>query len=1027
MKRSAVRALCLLFLLYSCLGFTSAMALDKQEKIHPSLLAPMSMPGIPALKATDLDLRAVSLRLEFLPDVAERQRLQQAGFRPIVHDGRWMHVGRVYPGSIKRADLERVATIATVSRIEPGLAKILRPMETARVSNGIDQVYENYSDQNEQPVTGLGSTVCIDDSTVDLFHPAYFKSDGGEFSWIDVDLDQAFTPGVDAVDLNGNDIADTGEILDFFDAVISEWGQISNNDGVFQADLDHLYNDANEDHQRNFGPDQGFTEQDPCYGERLFYVLDDNENNQLDVGELLVGLGTSKVKIAYTYDYYTQQLGVYTRGDNLINYPFDRQGTGSHGTGTSGISASGHPGHRLRGVAYDAELVLVESIISSYYEGEGEGGLSHLAATLSFCADAGADIALHEWCVNGPAPLDGSANDSLAMNEAEAAGMVQINPTCNFHSSKKAARFRVPAGGSHEISVALDPTYFVGDPYYLSLHFRWRRPDQDIFVWVPNGMFGRELKSGYLWDESGAVEWVTMGESERGTDNIEIIYWMEDESALTLPRKFRLVNRGRVPVDVVGFVGDNVSSFFYGAVFTSDANNGSEATAHITTADFPSTSDAGIGVAAHDHTGGQEGLTYYSGRGLRIDGKPIVTVSGTWEQRAPLPYYTNYNPNGDHFDHGAYTMFSGTSSSSPLMAGITALLLQYAPNLDPAGVRKAYMLGSDRTLNRTTPDIGWGYGKVWAPGLLNASVTAMIDETPPEPAIFAEEYGVVGERMVFSGAGTLDDRGIIEWNWTIDDETPAEKNASQMWFIYSFDEVGDYVIGLSVTDEGDNVVKTEKTVHIVAAEGVTEVYEPGNCYGPCLPWQLGHCVETINTCVCDQGTWRAQNCEEYCLQQNREFNACQLDAQNIPECQCGDLLPDPDGDAPDGDGIDGDLPDGDVVDGDVIDGDSVDGDGIDGDLPDGDQVDGDAVDGDSEKDGDVVDGDVIDGDLVDGDEIDGDSESDGDVVDGDLETETVDDGGCSQPPTTGGFAGWFVAGLLIFVVRRRRLANSKKW
>src|SRR5262249_46323800 len=158
----------------------------------------------------------------------------------------------------------------------------------------------------------------------DVFHPLFFRADGPHVPWEDVDGDGQFTPGIDAVVIDGN----TYVLRVLSSVVTSPFGtkaQFHSDDPSLDIGMDWLYADADGSGAREFGPEAGFTEADPTYGERLFVVDDANRNGRVDIGERLVALGTSKVRAI--------RLGnkVYRRGIDLVDTPVAPEAF--HGTG----------------------------------------------------------------------------------------------------------------------------------------------------------------------------------------------------------------------------------------------------------------------------------------------------------------------------------------------------------------------------------------------------------------------------------------------------------------------------------------------------------------------------------------------------------------------------------------------------------------------------------------------------------------------------------------------------------------------
>ncbi len=944
----------LFFLILSglCLSFSAwAEPLKLHPKLDPAFLSPPNAPK--AAHVLSGERFSVSLRLDALPDAARKKALKDAGFRPLQRKGQWVRTGRVIPGFVSASRLPDLAALEFVERIEPGVQKAVRPMDTARPEVGLPEVYADYTDGEGHAVTGFGSTVCIDDGRVDLFHPAYFNPDGGVFSWIDTNGNDSFDPGTDAVDLNANQQADAGETLRFFDAVLkNDYGSDENTEGTFQADLDWLYNDANDDGARNFGPNEGFVETDPGYGERLFVVVDANGNRELDPGEDLLLLSTSKIRKAFVLNEDEESIDEYTRGVDLIQYPYVPTAGISHGTGTSGITASGWEGHRLHGVAYEAELVLIESALN--YAIDADDDYLNMAAGLGLCAQESGQVILHEYCVSYTHPLDGSSNDAMAMTEAEESGLININPTCNYHASKKMARMLVPAGETKNFNVIVDPVYPLEGFTYLAVSFRWRKPDQELRIQMkqPDDEWKTISQNGYGPYDTGIYYWASNVTTERGTKVVTLILYRSDgQTELSPPYAFRLSNNGNTDLDMVLHTLDDVSHFYYGLVIDRDASDdgadGGDLSGFIPTYTLPSGADGGIGIGAHEHRDGATGPAIYSGRGLRIDGAPVVHVTAPFAQRAPGARCIGQTA-GEACELGHYVMFGGTSSSSPFMAGVAALAKQVLPNLDAIGFRKALRDSSRKDWSREEPDLTYGYGRVWVPAMLVALDTAMTDAESPVASIYGEAVGTVGQDMVFSAAGSLDDRAVTSWDWTVD-ERQAGRAADKMWLVHAFTEAGTHSVRLTVTDEGGNTATAEKSVRVLTLEETEESDVAWGCFGGCNVWQLDRCQDTERACVCDEGTWTLVDCARACADQGVESDGCAEAGDGTFGCECSDTPLD--GDEETDADFDGDeSPDGDDTpldgDDDAVDGDETpDGD----DAPDGDDTteDGD----DSGKDG----------------------------------------------------------------------------
>jgi hypothetical protein len=123
---------------------------------------------------------------------------------------------------------------------------------------------------------------------------------------------------------------------------------------------------------------------------------------------------------------------------------------------------------------------------------------------------------------------------------------------------------------------------------------------------------------------------------------------------------------------------------------------------------WPGTADRGIAIAAYTSTGYSYGTpgerAYYSGRGYRIDGEEILSLSGPAD-----PIVPGYRDGAE----ARYFIYGGTSGASPHVAGAAALLMQLNPALDGVGVRQALRDGALADGNvGAVPNRDWGYGKL---------------------------------------------------------------------------------------------------------------------------------------------------------------------------------------------------------------------------------------------------------------------------------------------------------------------------
>ena len=135
---------------------------------------------------------------------------------------------------------------------------------------------------------GRGVKICDLDTGIDVFHPMFWYPGDDSYEWIDANGDNVLSPGLDAVDLNGNGTADLGEGLDYVEATVDDAigvGGVTNPPG-YTVDLDWLYNDTNANGVRDYGAPV-YDDDTPSFGELLFIADDADGNGTVDVGDFL--------------------------------------------------------------------------------------------------------------------------------------------------------------------------------------------------------------------------------------------------------------------------------------------------------------------------------------------------------------------------------------------------------------------------------------------------------------------------------------------------------------------------------------------------------------------------------------------------------------------------------------------------------------------------------------------------------------------------------------------------------------------
>jgi len=646
------------------------------------------------------------VELDHVPGAADLAALRAKGAAPVLRaDGSPLIRRRVVVVDADAGSVSALAAVPGVRNVtlDGGVVPHPRPLDVTTELMHAPQVHR-LRNQAGMDLTGQGMTICDVDSGIDVFHPLFFRADGGTFDWIDSDGDGVFTPGVDQVDVGAGAV-----MVEFTDAVKGERsGEVEDADGVYQLEDDFLYADDNANGARDFGKDAGFDSTSPSLGERWLLPDDVNDNGKLDVGERLIALGTSKIA-AFRLNGFT-----FRRGENLINAPYKE--AMSHGTGASGVLVAGVRGlTKLVGVAPEADLIMATS----------DQGDNELQLT-DWCIGEGARVVLHEYAPWVGYHLDGSSEMEALIDDTSAQGVSHINPAGNLSTARKLAKLTIPAGETTTLPINVPEGSGI---QVMGLSLLWRTPSRDLELELvsPSGQAsavltrsatpqetdfgddftiynqrvdssrGTALTTGYLFASSGA------GALETGDYTLRIT----DPAATSAQ-----------DVELFAYVFDEVSGWGVGAAFTEHVSED-----HLV--GYPGTADHGMGIAAYVGRGeveywGEPGQRAgYSGRGHRIDGERALWISG------PADPWTAGHLDGYPV---SYFLYGGTSGASPHVAGAAALLLQSEPDLTGDDVRQRLAdTAITDSFTGAVPNDDFGFGKVDA-------YRAVTGEAPPDGA-----------------------------------------------------------------------------------------------------------------------------------------------------------------------------------------------------------------------------------------------------------------------------------------------------
>lgn len=798
------------------------------------------LPGGPDA-AVQLDRVGVTVRLAHAGDLRALVDLEGTSLRLTRIGGRVARLGRVVSARVTEAGLARLGARAEVVRVELDMRSPWEPpLDVTAAEIQADAAWVTF-DAAGLALTGEGVIIADIDSGIDVFHPAFFKADGGYYDWIDVDGNGAFDPGVDRVDLNRNGLAEADETVGFFDGVAYDLatfsGILGTDDGVYDLGWDHLYVDANGNGQRDFGPTAGFTEADATYGELLLVPDDVNGNGELDPGERLVALGTSKILAVYSGG------ADFVRGENLIQNVSENDAL--HGTGVSGILLGGNRGfNTLVGIAPDAELLMADTH-------NNPDPYGNMAPLLIWSVQQGAHVMVHEYAPWAGHHLDGSSNHEALMDTAASGnGVAQVNPVGNLGGIMKHCRVDIAAQTDFMLPVVVppDPQPGVQDYSFMQLSFLWRETARNLYFTLeaPGGETLALGSDGTGHDPVILSDGTTnlyswRDDSDRGTAMFEIwVYGQVGQAPRPIANGTWQVtlsdpdttDPAATPVPVSGYVMDDVTSWSVGINFPDHTSE-----EHLVC--FPATADSAIGVAAYT---GHAGLPYsyspeaqgelrrYSGRGKRVDGVSILDVAAPDNPLTPLSRI-DYG-GGYTVGLGSYVVFGGTSGAGPHVGGAAALLKQAHPDWTGLQVRQAIRDGAlvdGQVVGDSTHDREdlWGAGKLRIFQSLYAQTPA--DNSPPAVSL-ASVYATVGEpvELTAQAQDTEDAADALQLLWDDDydgvwDHGPTVASEART---VTFDATGTKVLKVQVLDTGGLTAE---------ALGTVEVLDSPTCNGSLCP------------------------------------------------------------------------------------------------------------------------------------------------------------------------------------------------
>jgi PKD repeat protein len=148
--------------------------------------------------------------------------------------------------------------------------------------------------------------------------------------------------------------------------------------------------------------------------------------------------------------------------------------------------------------------------------------------------------------------------------------------------------------------------------------------------------------------------------------------------------------------------------------------------------------------------------------------------------------------------NGSYVYYSGTSFSSPMAAGLAALIYTVKPDFTPAEV-ESFIFSTAVDLGAAGDDDEYGHGRIDAGAAVVAAVDSLGTQNIPPVAVADSNItsGYAPLTVAFNGSGSTDDDGtIMTYLWNFGDGNTG----SGVTATHTYETDGDFNATLTVTD-----------------------------------------------------------------------------------------------------------------------------------------------------------------------------------------------------------------------------------